>query len=168
MKKQLALLAYIMVIFTFIYAMFSESYQTNNRIYYKDRVAVLTYNHIAPEESAYTISPLMFRKHLQALKDNHYNVFSVEKFIDFLQGKKNIPPNAVVITFDDGYESFYKYRYPEMKKQNITATNFIVVSSINSPFHKPGILNWNQIMEMKKDGFSFYSHTYNSHSFVID
>lgn len=157
-----------MIIFTFICVMHSESYQ-KHLIYYKNIVAVLTYHHIALEESAYTISPQSFSNHLRALKNNHYNVISIEQFVGFLQGKANIPANAVVITFDDGYESFYQYAYPELMKQHMTATNFIIVGYIDNPFiHKPSTLNWKQISEMKKNGFSFYSHTYNTHSFVID
>jgi poly-beta-1,6-N-acetyl-D-glucosamine N-deacetylase len=166
MRKSLPLLLYIFFLLTCIYSIFYDSYFKH--INYYDKVAILTYHHIAPEESNYTISPERFRSHLQALKVNHYNVISVEDFIGFLQNKKRVPPNAVVITFDDGYESFYQYAYPELKKQKMTATNFLIVNNINNPFLKPSFLKWNEIIEMKKEGFSFYSHTFNSHSFVID
>jgi biofilm PGA synthesis lipoprotein PgaB len=125
---------------------------------------VLEYHHIDPNASDYTITPETFKSQLEALKANHYHVISMNDFVDFLNGKSKVPPDAVVLTFDDGYESFYKYAYPALKEQNMTATNFIIVSYLGT---KP-FLNWDEIQKMKADGFSFYSHTYKSHEFGVD
>jgi peptidoglycan/xylan/chitin deacetylase (PgdA/CDA1 family) len=75
-----------------------------------------------------------------------------------------VPDNAVLLTFDDGYESFYTYGYPILRTYDYPATNFVIVSSIDDRNRK-GIpkLTWEQMREMKKDGMSFYSHTYDSH-----
>ncbi len=132
--------------------------------HYRNQVAVLTYHHIDPKESAYTISPQKFREHLEALQSQHYHVISMEDFIAFLQGKQSVPPNAVVITFDDGYESFYRYAYPELKKRGMTATNFLIVGDIDTNNTRPSFLKWSEIIEMRHAGFSFYSHTYRSHN----
>jgi hypothetical protein len=32
----------------------------------------------------------------------------------------------------------------------------------------PPILTWKEILEIKKERFSFYSHTYNSHLGIVD
>jgi biofilm PGA synthesis lipoprotein PgaB len=72
-----------------------------------------------------------------------------------------------VITFDDGYESFYKYAYPALREQNMTATNFIIVDYLGTNHGTP-FLNWDEIKEMKNEGFDFYSHTYKSHDFSVD
>lgn len=136
----------------------------NSAIHYRNRVAVLTYHNIGPEESTYTITPESFHAQLQALRAHHYNVIPVEDLIRFLQGKKPVPPNAVVITFDDGYESFYTYAYPELKKMGMTATNFVIVSYVGQAQSGLPFLKWDEMKEMKRDGFSFYSHTYNSHA----
>jgi peptidoglycan/xylan/chitin deacetylase (PgdA/CDA1 family) len=134
-----------------------------SKVHYKDKVAVITYHNIDETESAYTISPERFHLEMQALKDNGYNVVSVEDFIQFLQNKKPIPQNAVVITFDDGYKSVYTYAFPELKKQGFTATTFLIVHYQQS--YNPALLflSWDQIKEMKNAGFSFYSHTFNLH-----
>ncbi|MFM9281221.1 polysaccharide deacetylase family protein [Paenibacillus jiagnxiensis] len=72
---------------------------------------------------------------------------------------EHIPPNAVVITFDDGEKSFYTYAYPLLKQRSITATNFIIGKKIDAGRG----LSWDQMREMKQNGFSFYSHTYDLH-----
>jgi poly-beta-1,6-N-acetyl-D-glucosamine N-deacetylase len=139
-----------------------------NKIFYQNKVAVLTYHHLDPVESSVTITPERFKSHLETLKNNGFHVISMEDFVGFLQKKNTVPPNAVVITFDDGYESVYKYAYPILKSEGMTATVFLIVSFIeDGSASQPSILNWKEIMEMHNDRFSFYSHSYNSHNSVV-
>ncbi|WP_282942105.1 polysaccharide deacetylase family protein [Paenibacillus sp. RC67] len=133
--------------------------------HYQNKVAVLTYHHIDPEESEYTISPERFREHLLALTANNYKVISTSEFVAFLKDNKPIPPNAVVITFDDGYESYYKYAYPELKKQGMTSTNFLIVNSVGDRTAETPFMTWDEIKQMNNDGFDFFSHTFDSHGF---
>ncbi|MEC0144641.1 polysaccharide deacetylase family protein [Paenibacillus alginolyticus] len=164
--RRFIVITFVLVIF--IYAVLHDFYRNHGGGYhFSNRVAVLEYHHIDPNASDYTITPETFRNHLAALKANHYNVISMQQFIDFLNGKHSVPPDAVVLTFDDGYESFYKYAYPALKEQNMTATNFIIVNYLGTNPETP-FLNWDEIKEMKNDGFGFYSHTYNSHDLSID
>ncbi|MFC4769962.1 polysaccharide deacetylase family protein [Effusibacillus consociatus] len=133
-------------------------------VYYQDKVIVLMYHHIDPNESGITISPERFKSHLDALQQKGYNVISIEQYQQFLKTRAAIPPNAVVLTFDDGYESFYTHAFPELKKRSLPATNFIVVKSTDVV--NPNILphlSWDQMREMKKHGISFYNHTYDQH-----
>ncbi|SDM83097.1 biofilm PGA synthesis lipoprotein PgaB [Paenibacillus sp. yr247] len=132
-------------------------------IHYTGQALFLVYHHLDDEESFVTITPTKFNQHLQMLKEKHYNVISIEEYACFLEKRKSIPPNAVVITFDDGYRSFYEKAYPLLKKQGFPATNFVIVSYIDSDYPSLPFLTWKQMKEMKKDGFSFYSHTYNLH-----
>jgi len=136
-------------------------------IHYTNKVAVLEYHDINPQESTYTISPQRFSEQLQALKKNDYHVISMSDFIAFLQGRMKVLPNAVVITFDDGYESFYTYAYPLLTKESMTATGFLIVGRIGTKNTYLTYLNWQQAQEMNRNGFNFYSHTYNSHDFVL-
>lgn len=132
-------------------------------IHYSNQAIFLIYHHLDEKESFVTITPDKFNQHLQALKNSHYNVIPIEDYICFMEHRKSIPPNAVVITFDDGYRSFYEKAYPILKKQGVPATNFVVVSYLDSDYPSLPFLSWWQLQEMKRDGFSFYSHTYNLH-----
>ncbi|WP_165452733.1 polysaccharide deacetylase family protein [Paenibacillus thalictri] len=132
---------------------------------YKNQVAVLTYHHVDPEESEFTISAERFRDHLAALKEHGFHVITMDEFIGFLKDAKPVPDNAVVITFDDGYESFYQYAYPELKKQGMSATQFLIVSSVGKKDEQPPFLSWDEIKEMRQSGIDFYSHTFDSHDF---
>ena len=51
-----------------------------------------------------TISAQMLIKHFNWLKENGYNVISWQQVIDAENGKGTLPDNAVLLSFDDGYE----------------------------------------------------------------
>ncbi|BAU26403.1 biofilm PGA synthesis lipoprotein PgaB [Aneurinibacillus soli] len=133
--------------------------------HFKDKVLVLTYHHLDthPKTSA-VITPSRFESHMKALHDAGYTIISMPHFISYMKNEQNVPENAVLITFDDGYESFYKKACPILNKYRYTATNFLVVSYIENP--PPDALphmSWKQIKELQTQGMSFYSHTYNQH-----
>lgn len=44
-----------------------------------------------------------------------------------------IPANAVLVTFDDGYQSFYTNAYPILVKMKIPAVNFIITGTLANP-----------------------------------
>ncbi|MFD0681969.1 MULTISPECIES: polysaccharide deacetylase family protein [unclassified Paenibacillus] len=159
--KKLLLSVLITLVGVFVYYVAFGPF--SGPIHYKNQAAVLEYHDIDPHESEYSISPERFELHLKALKENHYNVVSMEDFSYFLKKEKELPPNAVVITFDDGYESFYKYAYPILTKEKMMATMFLIVGYVG----KPPFMTWEQITTMKQQGYSFYSHTYNAHNPVM-
>ncbi|WNR46786.1 polysaccharide deacetylase family protein [Paenibacillus roseipurpureus] len=132
-------------------------------IHYTNKALFLTYHHLDEQESYITITPAKFKQHLQVLKDKHYNVIPIEDYVCFHNHRKTLPPNAVVITFDDGYRSFYEKAYPLLKKTGYPATNFLIINDVNSDYPSLPFLSWEQILEMKRDGFSFYSHSYDLH-----
>ena len=126
------------------------------------------YHHIDRKENVAAISPKRFEDHMRALATHHFNVIRMEDYLAFVKGKQKIPHNAVVITFDDGYESFFTYAHPILRKYHFPAVNFIIVRSTDFPGPKElPHLKWWQMRWMKKDGMSFYSHTYDQHRLLI-
>ncbi|MFF2484727.1 polysaccharide deacetylase family protein [Paenibacillus sp. NPDC058071] len=134
--------------------------------YYKNKVIVLMYHHIDTKESGATISPARFGTHMKLLKDKGYNVISIEQFADFMQKKATVPNNAVVITFDDGYDSFNEYAVPIMKKYDYVAAHFIIGASSDNHNVATKHLDWDTMRKLKEEGFSFYSHTYDQHHYA--
>lgn len=146
----------------------SEAPSKPPEVHYEDAVIVLNYHHIdASEATSATISPIKFLSHMQMLKDHDFSVITMSEFIEFAEGRGKVPANAVLITFDDGYESFYTYAYPILKAMGYTASNFIVVRASDN--HNPytlAHLTWEQMRELKEAGFGIYNHTYGQHSMV--
>ncbi len=96
----------------------------------------------------------------------------LDKFIKTIYdyGYKIILPGekeeGIVITFDDGEENIYEYAFPVLKKYRCPAIVFLVVNYIGKRNYwdisitgRNCHLDWNQILEMKKYGIVFGSHT---------
>lgn len=141
------------------------------KIYYTDRAVVLTYHHISDKTYGdISIKPERFESDLNMLIDNGFNVISLRQLLDSMDGKAALPENSVVITFDDGIGSFYKYAYPLLKSYNLPATEFLITTRNES--YKPSDsdtrpLSPAEITEMAGSGLiDFQSHTHNSHEMV--
>ncbi|MEO0096028.1 MAG: polysaccharide deacetylase family protein [candidate division WOR-3 bacterium] len=74
--------------------------------------------------------------------------------------------NGIVITFDDGEENIYHYAFPILKKYHCPAIVFLIVNYIGKKNYwdisitgRNRHLDWDQILEMKKYGIVFGSHT---------
>ncbi|MCE5170595.1 polysaccharide deacetylase family protein [Paenibacillus profundus] len=138
---------------------------TSTATYYSDQVAVLMYHDIVDKpEKPHMLPVQQFERQMELFKTNGFNVITMDDYVNFMTKGAAIPDNAILLTFDDGYESFYTHAFPILKKYNYTATNFVIVSFIDNREGRPK-LTWDQMREMKKEGMSFYSHTYNSHKY---
>lgn len=54
-----------------------------------------------------------------------YRVVSPQNILDCVDGKTDLPENAALITFDDGYESFYRLAWPILRTMELTALVFV-------------------------------------------
>ena len=71
-----------------------------------------------------------FSKQIQYLKSNH-NVVSLESVVAHYRDGKSLPEYPVVITVDDGYESFYHLALPLLIKANLPATVFLTTNFVD-------------------------------------
>jgi hypothetical protein len=100
---------------------------------YKAQVAVIMYHHIDDDaKSPGTIPVRLFQEQLSFLKSKGFQFITLKQFKDFMQGS-SIPNNAVLVTFDDGYESFYENAYPILKNMRIPAVNFVITRDLENP-----------------------------------
>jgi biofilm PGA synthesis lipoprotein PgaB len=102
----------------------------------------------------------------------HYNVVGLQDIIEASQGKKNLPPKAVLITVDDGLASFYENVYPLLKSYKFKAVYSIVgkwtedgaAADYGFKDSNPKMATWKQIKEMSKSGWvDVVSHSYDLH-----
>lgn len=105
------------------------------------------------------------------LKQNNYRPVSVNDLEDARSGRKPLPPRAVLLSFDDGYESFYTRVFPLLKLYNYPAVMALVdawLDRSNSQHSKNGSLTVKQIQEMQASGLiEFASHSYNLHQGIL-
>lgn len=143
---------------------------TASAVYYSDRVAVLMYHHLQEEpESGDILAPWQLERQMELLAEHGFRVIGAEQYAAFMLEGAKVPDNAVLLTFDDGYASFYELAYPILKKFGYPAISFVIVSGIDQR-DKPGIpkLTWDQMREMQRDGIAFMNHTYDLHAKKAD
>jgi peptidoglycan/xylan/chitin deacetylase (PgdA/CDA1 family) len=95
----------------------------------------------------------------------------VRELLAIDSGEMKLPPKSVMITFDDGQESFYKYAYPLLLKYNFKAV-LSVIGKYTEDFSKTDDHNiayshvtYNEIEEMIGSGLvEIGNHSYNFHS----
>jgi biofilm PGA synthesis lipoprotein PgaB len=113
--------------------------------------------------------------YLSWLRENGYTVISIQEVIDSKKSHKKLPEKSVVLTFDDGYKSFYSYVFPLLKAFNYPATLAIVGSWLATP--ENGSVLYGEKLESRSKFLSLAelkeiassnlveiaSHTYNLH-----
>ena len=115
-----------------------------------------------------SVSDTLFAEHMRALSKRGYSPCSVDEYVKCLSGNGKIKERTFLITFDDGYQSIYKYAFPVLRKMGWSATVFLVTGLLGktSSWRSPGtgqverLLLPSQIREMAKYGFLFHSHTH--------
>ncbi|WP_063870882.1 polysaccharide deacetylase family protein [Paenibacillus sp. Root444D2] len=123
-------------------------------IYYQDQVAVLMYHHVHEKDtSSSTITSSLFQNQLQFLLSKGYHFISLEEFKQYMEGA-TVPSNAVLVTFDDGYQSFYTAAYPILKSLRIPAVNFVITNDLTNPLGS-------YIPSMSKEQISEMTHATN-------
>lgn len=69
-----------------------------------------------------------FEQQMKYLADNNYYFPSWSEVEAYVNGNKTLPDKSVVVTIDDGAESFIKLAIPIIEKYNVKATSFVVTS----------------------------------------
>lgn len=106
-------------------------------------VIVLAYHHIAtpgnPDLAPTVIDayPADFEAQMRYVAA-HYNVISSWDLVRALREGYQLPPRALIITFDDGYMSFKDNAFPVLERLNLPATLFVPTAYPG----KPGIPFW--------------------------
>jgi peptidoglycan/xylan/chitin deacetylase (PgdA/CDA1 family) len=143
------------------------SYSQKGARHYEDQIAVLLYHHIDDQaQSGGTITTALFREQLSHLKQQGFQFITFQQFKRFMEGGE-VPDNAVLVTFDDGYSSFYTNAYPVLKQLSVPAVHFIITKDLENPHHsRIPSLSKDQIMEMTGAGdfIEVQTHTNNLHN----
>lgn len=116
------------------------------------------------------ISPSEFENDLKYLTNNNYHTVTMNDLIEYVYNDGELPENPIIISFDDGYLSTYKYVFPLIKQYNVKIVLSIVGKSTDdfTRVHDTNInyahLTWDEINEMKQSGLvEIQNHSYNMH-----
>ncbi len=142
----------------------------------------LSYHDIVPvlDEHAFVdaapVPQSELKEQFDWLRDNGYTVVSLKDVLKAKQNGTDLPPKSVLLTFDDGYRSFYEIVYPMLQSYGYTATLALETSWLETPENawvdyggrkllpRSFFLSWEQIKEMADSGtVDLASHTHDLH-----
>ncbi|HEV2339902.1 MAG TPA: polysaccharide deacetylase family protein [Patescibacteria group bacterium] len=126
-------------------------------------VPVLMYHHIEinprPNDPLYAslfVSPSQLDQQLAYFSTNNFHAITLDDMANALDNKETLPPNPIVLSFDDGYQSFYDNAYPLLQKYHMKAIEFVITQVEGAPAY----LSWNEIKQMDQSGLvEFGAHT---------
>jgi biofilm PGA synthesis lipoprotein PgaB len=146
-------------------------------------LTVIGYHEIINKQNAlipeYAVSSAQFEKHIEWLKKNGYHFIIVDQLLQAHAGKARLPAKPVLLTVDDGYESFYQNAYPIIKANKIPAVLAVVGSWLEPAENQKinfsdeiiprnAMLSWEQLKEMQNSGLvEIASHSYNLHRGIL-
>jgi biofilm PGA synthesis lipoprotein PgaB len=138
-----------------------------------------------PDQNFDGVTTTKLIEQLSWLQHQGYVAISVDDLLAVRAGRKALPEKAVLLSFDDGYESFYTRVYPVLKAFHYSAVVAVVdewmtgkvgngaepgdrVNYGGTTMPRSAFLTWPQIREMKKSGLvEVASHSHAMHYGVL-
>jgi len=178
--KTIAKLMLSMIVIASSYVMANELPNMCSRDQNPNEFTILSYHEIADKsetlDSTYAVTPSNFDQQMRWLIDNGYHFIGINDILNYRKSKKLLPNKAVLITFDDGYQSVYTNAYPILKKYKIPVVIAFVGSWMKSKdkvdfdghmIDRNKFLSQKEIKEMVSSGLvEIASHTHSLHKGV--
>lgn len=135
--------------------------------------AILTYHSIDPSGSVVSVSPEVFRSHVDWLSRGEVRVVPVRRLLV-------LPPDAeaIAITFDDAFENFATLAWPLLRDAALPATLFVVTRRVgghNDWNERAGgrheipelpLLDWEELGRLRDEGVEIGAHS-RSHARLV-
>jgi len=117
---------------------------------------------------AYAVSLGSFIRQIDYLGAEGYAFVSVDEILEASRGGRSLPEKAVLLTFDDAYESFYSNVFPLLKAKGYPCVLAVVSSWHDYPEgsseHVSRLMSWAQIKEVADSGLvEIASHSHDGH-----
>jgi len=142
---------------------------------------IFSYHEIAEKsetlDSTYAVSTASFEAQMRWLIDDGYHFIKIDDIINARKHNKPLPSKAVLITFDDGYQSVYANAFPIIKKYQIPTVIALVGSWLQATdkvdfdghlIDRSKFLSQKEIKEMVASGLiEVGSHSYFLHRGVL-
>jgi poly-beta-1,6-N-acetyl-D-glucosamine N-deacetylase len=131
------------------------------------------------DKESTALSSKNLARHFAWLQGHGYHPISVDDILNAQANKKSLPNKAVLLTFDDGYQSLYSRAYPLLKLYRYPAVAALVGSWLQVaadgqvPYGdelvpRSHFLTTQQIKEMADSGLvEFASHSFDLHHGVL-
>jgi peptidoglycan/xylan/chitin deacetylase (PgdA/CDA1 family) len=132
---------------------------------YHDAVMALAYHGIGSAsdgEGGFVVSPARFGEHLATLQAAGMKTVTASDVADAMTKGETLPPNAVMISFDDGRNDAMLFADPLLRRAGMRATMFVITGAAS----RPGIYyaSWDRLEAAARSGrWDIQSHTAELH-----
>lgn len=128
------------------------------------RIPVLMYHdvidHRGPGSVWFDTTKEEFEQQMQTIESQGMVPISVKDLYDHLTKGKDVPEDAIVITFDDNYQGYYDNAYPILKKYNFPSAMFVHTGFVGDKSGSHPKMSWDTLKELVKDPLvTIGSHT---------
>lgn len=133
--------------------------------------AILMYHSVAKRSSPgfrdFVVSPDRFSSQIAALASAGFTTLTVSDLVDARASNTELPPQTVVITFDDGFLDFIESAFPVLQTHGFTATLYMTTRYIGgrSQWLAPEgeaerrMLDWNDLQAVAAGGVEIGAHS---------
>lgn len=131
-------------------------------------IPIITYHALGDAPSPLWTPLELFEAQLRAFSESGYRTIPLAHVVDWLTQKRALPGNALVIAFDDGYQSMYHEAWPRLRAHNFGATVFLITDFCGRDNRWPTqtretpiapLLTWDQVAQLAAEGCEFGAHT---------
>ena len=153
MKKLFLVLILFFIFLFFVFSIYQH-------LIFLENLPILAYHDVNENPTEETdISIKNFEKQMKYIS-KHYKTLSMDEFYDWKSGA-DINGKKVLLTFDDGKESFYTIVVPLLEKYNLKGTIFVIENGVG----QEGYLTHEQVEDLKENHplITVASHSYNLH-----
>jgi peptidoglycan/xylan/chitin deacetylase (PgdA/CDA1 family) len=146
---------------------------TNNRRNSTDvRLSILMYHQVgrfAPMRAhrANYCDAGRFSRQMWMLAHGGFNVIDLELALAGLRGERQLPPRAVVLTFDDAYAGFIDHALPALRKHGFPATVYAISGWLGKQMRwanpspgraEPDLMSADDLRRIQAEGIMIGSH----------
>jgi peptidoglycan/xylan/chitin deacetylase (PgdA/CDA1 family) len=131
---------------------------------------ILCYHHVGAKmepmgHRGMWVSKSRFEEQIGYLSRAGYQCITLKDALTCLRGGTALRRKSVVLTFDDGYESFLQVAHPILRHFEFSATLFVVVGEVGGVSRwdrgsAAPLMDWSSIRELNRQGFEIGCHSF--------
>jgi peptidoglycan/xylan/chitin deacetylase (PgdA/CDA1 family) len=126
-------------------------------------IPILAYHSIGDRQREgtlrWSVSPGDFDEQMALIAERGRHALTVARYAAALRGEAELPPDPVLVTFDDGFADLATTALAVLERYGVVATAFVISGRIGTGGHgHDAALSWEQLHELRAHGLQVGSH----------